>query len=198
MRAIATMLFGIASAVGACFIGAAAATYILAVPDGRQFANLDTPNLWTASPERVDARSQKFERIAPLVSAAYPVTSAAPEPKADVVANSASEDSSTDAASASLRNEHQQWCASRYRSYDRARDTYRSYSGQIRICVSPFAAPSMEITGSVSGNPDQLAWCFARYASYRANDNTYQPYGRPRRECVSPFSSNTSAETASQ
>ncbi|WP_244551816.1 BA14K family protein [Rhizobium tibeticum] len=87
---------------------------------------------------------------------------------------------------------------SRYRSYDPASDTYRAYSGQIRTCVSPFAAPSMEVTGSVSGSAGHAAWCSARYASYRVDDNSYQPYSGPRRECISPFPGDASAQTASR
>ncbi|MGR6432653.1 BA14K family protein [Rhizobium sp. PAMB 3174] len=32
---------------------------------------------------------------------------------------------------------HVAWCQSRYRSYDTGTDTYRSYSGAIRPCISP-------------------------------------------------------------
>lgn len=197
MKTIATMLFGAVTVVGACFIGAAAATYVLAMPEGQHFANLDAPDLWTSVPKPVDPRGQKFERVAPLVSAAYPITPTAPEPRANLAANSASDGVSSDAAEASLRHEHGDWCVSRYRSYDPASDTYRSYSGQVRTCVSPFAAPSM-VTGSVSGSAGHVAWCSARYASYRVDDNTFQPHSGPRRECISPFPGDTSAESASR
>ncbi len=198
MRAIAAMLFGVVSAVGTCVLGAGVATYILAMPDGQQLANLNTPDLWTAAPERVDTLSQKFERVAPLVSAAYPITARVTKPKTDLASNSASGNTASDSAAASLRNEHEQWCASRYRSYDPASNTYRSYSGQMRSCVSPITSPSMEITGSVSGGADHTAWCSTRYSSYRAQDNTYQPYNGPRRACTSPFPENSGAETASR
>ncbi|WP_318246550.1 BA14K family protein [Rhizobium sp. T1473] len=198
LKTIATMLFGAVTVVGACFIGAAAATYILAMPEGQHFANLDAPDLWTSVPEPVDPRSQKFERVEALVSAAYPIKPTAPKSRANLAANSASDGVSSDAAEASLRREHGEWCVSRYRSCDPAGDTYRAYSGQIRTCVSPFAAPSMEVTGSVSGSAGHAAWCSARYASYRVDDNTYQPYSGPRRECISPFPGDASAETASR
>lgn len=54
MKTIATMLFGAVTVVGACFIGAAAATYVLAMPEGQHFANLDAPDLWTSVPKPVD------------------------------------------------------------------------------------------------------------------------------------------------
>ncbi|RDJ11758.1 BA14K family protein [Rhizobium grahamii] len=199
MKAIATVLFGAAAAVGACLIGAAAATYILAVPEGQYLGNLETAGPWTSTPERVDPRSQKFERVAPLVSAAYPITPVVPKPKTDPATEATSQGMSADSGDTSLRNDHEQWCASRYRSYNPASDTYRSYSGQIRTCVSPFAAPSTEVTGSVSnGNTNHVVWCSGRYASYRTDDNTYQPYGGPRRECVSPFPEGSSIITVSQ
>jgi hypothetical protein len=123
LKTIASMLFGAVTVVGACFIGAAAATYVLAMPEGQHFANLDAPDLWTSVPKPVDPRSQKFERVAPLVSAAYPITPTAPKPSANLAANSASDGVSSDAAGASLRHEHGDWCVSRYRSYDPASDT---------------------------------------------------------------------------
>ncbi len=33
---------------------------------------------------------------------------------------------------------HVQWCSARYRSYDPASDSYRSFSGDIRRCISPY------------------------------------------------------------
>ncbi|OLP61237.1 hypothetical protein BJF93_20830 [Xaviernesmea oryzae] len=33
---------------------------------------------------------------------------------------------------------HMQWCSMRYRSYDPASDSYRSYGGEIRRCISPY------------------------------------------------------------
>jgi len=61
---------------------------------------------------------------------------------ADLAASPVSENVPSDAAEASSHNEHQQWCASPYRSCDPARDTYCSYSGQSGpVCLHLQARP---------------------------------------------------------
>jgi hypothetical protein len=103
---------------------------------------------------------------------------------------------------------HIQWCSQRYRSYRPEHNSYRSYSGSQRICISPFsdargtrrdeqlqhadlkmdqpyvesAAEGEEMTTLLT--PQHIASCFARYRSYRPEDNSYQPYGGgARRQC---------------
>ena len=39
---------------------------------------------------------------------------------------------------ATMSDAHVQWCGARYRSYDPASDSYRSFSGEVRRCISPY------------------------------------------------------------
>lgn len=50
---------------------------------------------------------------------------------------------------------HLQWCASRYRSYRPDENSYRSYSGELRPCISPYYDPG-DRTAS-TGQSDQGA-----------------------------------------
>jgi len=43
---------------------------------------------------------------------------------------------------------HMQWCAARYRSYRPAENSYRSYSGELRPCISPYYDPGGDRTAS--------------------------------------------------
>ncbi|MEQ1955169.1 BA14K family protein [Mesorhizobium sp. CN2-181] len=102
---------------------------------------------------------------------------------------------------------HVQWCSERYRSYRLENNSYRSYSGSQRECVSPFTSGSStreeeEVDHADIGidrphgryaveegpanflTPRHIASCFARYRSYNPDDNSYQPYGGgSRRQC---------------
>lgn len=49
---------------------------------------------------------------------------------------------------------HLQWCASRYRSYRPQENSYRSYSGELRPCISPYYDPGGDRTAS-TGEPGQ-------------------------------------------
>nr|WP_245446143.1 BA14K family protein [Mesorhizobium kowhaii] len=100
---------------------------------------------------------------------------------------------------ANLPAAHIDWCWERYRSYRPEDNSYLSYSGQRRSCISPYldlgAANLRPTTASVSYvdssadtdtgySTDHQEYCFSRYRSYRAEDNTYQPFsGGPRRPC---------------
>jgi hypothetical protein len=95
--------------------------------------------------------------------------------------------------------QHVSWCGSRYRSYDVASNTYLTFSGEVRDCVSPYLtglAPQWEgDEGEVIAASDEPTYvdahsvghaqaCMDRYRSYRMEDNSYQPYGGgPRRQC---------------
>lgn len=94
---------------------------------------------------------------------------------------------------------HAAWCSSQYRSYRPDDNSYTSYSGEIRECVSPYsgggaklqegifmqasaAYPSLDLDAGATA--EHIDSCLARYRSYRPEDNTYQPYGGgPRRQC---------------
>ena len=47
---------------------------------------------------------------------------------------------------------HLQWCATRYRSYRPAENSYRSYSGELRPCISPYYDPGGDRTASTDQN----------------------------------------------
>src|SRR5690606_14889112 len=103
--------------------------------------------------------------------------------------------------------EHTAWCSQRYRSYRPHSNSYTSYSGAIRECVSPFSGDSepynddvIYIEASAQGSSfdpleqgdssesymdsGHVRSCLDRYRSYRVEDNSYQPYGGgPRRQC---------------
>jgi len=105
------------------------------------------------------------------------------------------------AQQARLPAAHVSWCADRYRSYNPDDNSYMSYSGQQRPCVSPYldttaaadrAAPAevsyvegaAPLVASADLSDDHVQSCFSRYRSYRPEDNSYQPYsGGPRRQC---------------
>jgi hypothetical protein len=97
---------------------------------------------------------------------------------------------------------HVQWCSQRYRSYRPQDNSYTTYSGGARQCVSPYSGAAAGVEGeyehetlsatlstdrpSSGGYPSSqhLQSCFDRYRSYRPEDNTYQPNdGGPRRQC---------------
>ena len=109
-----------------------------------------------------------------------------------------------------MMEEHAQWCASKYNSFNAEDGTYQPYNGRRRPCVSPFltaetasltdggeaAEEVMSNAERALGEPygaaeeemadmtDHVRECSARYRSYRAEDNTYQPFsGGPRRQC---------------
>ncbi|MFI0848674.1 BA14K family protein [Mesorhizobium sp. IMUNJ 23232] len=100
---------------------------------------------------------------------------------------------------------HVQWCSERYRSYRPGNNSYRSYSGSQRECVSPFTSGSRtreeeEVDHADIGidrpharyaveegpasflTPRHIASCFARYRSYSPENNSYQPYGGGSRQ----------------
>nr|WP_240545120.1 BA14K family protein [Sinorhizobium fredii] len=106
---------------------------------------------------------------------------------------------------------HVDWCANRYRSYRASDNSYRSFSGGRRTCISPYmnaagtpsedvlpppapaenldaSSTEMDFSADASGvgnlSLEHVDYCFSRYRSYRPEDNTYQPFdGGPRRQC---------------
>ncbi|MDX8534695.1 BA14K family protein [Mesorhizobium sp. VK25A] len=52
---------------------------------------------------------------------------------------------------------HLQWCAARYRSYRPAENSYRSYSGELRPCISPYYDPGSDRTASTGGGQNDQA-----------------------------------------
>jgi hypothetical protein len=184
MKAIASAAFAIASSIGVCIAAGSLASVVLANPEAHTAESLSQPDLWTTKPVRVDIANRNYERI-PAVYSSY-VTDA---PKVAVASRQVvTLRQEPEATAPTLSAEHLNWCAGHYRSFDAATNRYRAYGGQMRTCMSPFAASSSTVatTVAVSNGADSAAaaWCAARYQSYRAEDNSYQPYDGPRRVCV--------------
>lgn len=200
-----------------------AVAYLSADRVERQTPAADTTALWTNEAVTVDADGQDLERIDnPRIALADgeqqssdapagvesmiwvdPVTTASFVYEDDFAAPQESED-----AGAQFSEAHHAWCAQRYRSYDRADNSYNPYRGGRRECVSPYydevvaASPAEHQVASADGSfgfvaeaqandnapqalgAEHVRRCFSRYRSYRLEDNTYQPYGGgPRRQC---------------
>ncbi|NKK36384.1 BA14K family protein [Rhizobium leguminosarum bv. viciae] len=183
MKAIASVVFGILSSVGACVAAASVASYVVADSEPHAFNELAARDLWTTTPVKVDPRQQHYERIPPLYSSYVTEASAS-------VASTARPDSARPPAELQtpqprLSAAHLAWCGEHYRSFDPATNSYRSYSGEIRECISPFQPTVAEADEGVGSkvNAEAAARCAARYKSYRPEDNTYQPWEGPRRSC---------------
>lgn len=182
-----------------------------------QFTGLDIRDLWTSKPVRVDRAAQNLERLppryatnvvmAPAQSASNEVALEAevadlgsPVAGIDIISTGSVNDEGSDALEAALPAQHLAWCGKRYRSYDPANNTYRSFSGTLRDCTSPYLtdnaeeiaedAELMAVNDGKTNSTDRsfedanTSACMARYRSYRPSDNSYQPYGGgPRQQC---------------
>ncbi|NKL37003.1 BA14K family protein [Rhizobium leguminosarum bv. viciae] len=183
MKAIASVAFGILSSVGACMAAASVASYVVAESEPHAFGDLEARDLWTTTPVKVDPRQQHYERIPPLYSS-Y-VTEASASMASSVRPDSARPPAELQTPQPRLSAAHLAWCGDRYRSFDPGTNSYRSYSGETRECISPFqrivAGADEEVGTKV--NTHAAARCAARYRSYRPQDNTYQPWDGPRRSC---------------
>jgi hypothetical protein len=214
MKATATLAFFLCVAMSLFVAGFLSASALMAKPASEALANLDAPDLWPSSPKPIAAADRGLERVAaaPPVSLAPSETLAqAATPVVADEAGNAPHDASTEidqtqpgleaaamgsdgAATPLYSHEHQAWCAQRYRSYSADDNSYNSYSGERKDCVSPYMdVASTDDTGlaqaaAAGSQPavldDQAHRCAERYASYRTSDNTYQPFGGPRRICV--------------
>ncbi|MBX4927305.1 BA14K family protein [Rhizobium binae] len=183
MNGIATVAFGIVSSIGACMAAASVASHVVADSEPRAFTDLAAPDLWTTRPVKVDPHRQHYERIPPVYSS-Y-VTEALATEVLRMVSQPARPSTELQAPQPEFSAEHLAWCAKRYRSFDPATNSYRSYKGEIRECSSPFQqtiAASPEV-GGTKVNAQAAARCAARFRSYRPEDNSYQPWGGPRRSC---------------
>jgi hypothetical protein len=183
MNAIASVAFGIVSSVGACMAPVSVASHVVADSEPHAFPELATGDLWTASPVKIDPRQQHYERIAPLYSS-Y-VTEAPTTVASRTTTQPARPASKLQTPQPELSLQHLAWCAQRYRSFDPATNSYRSYSGETRECSSPFQRNIAESDegGGTKVNAQAVARCAARYRSYRPEDNSYQPWDGPRRSC---------------
>jgi hypothetical protein len=185
MKTLASLTFGIASSIGLCIAAVSLTEAVIAEPEVRRLDAASSPDLWTDTPVRVDVTKQNYERIAPVFS-----TYVAEAPRSSIIDRSPAPAFTPELEKPTLSAQHLTWCASRYRSYDPATNTYRSFSGKMKACTSPYKAlqsgndvVAQAQTGATV-NSSTASWCAARYQSYRATDNTYQPYDGPRRTCV--------------
>ena len=218
LQLLGNLAFAVSTVVGV-FVVAANASGPEQEP--HRFQGLYTAGLWTSEPTRVDPTKQKLERIAvPVVAvaAANPELETAHATNAVNSREVASLDPSaglarlqqadltgqpvpaSNAVDTAMQAAHVTWCLRHYRSYDMADNSYRSFSGQRRSCVSPYLSETGQAplpvarTADAAGAamiPDEASMsdharsCMQRYRSYRVADNTYQPFdGGPRRACM--------------
>ncbi|MEI9411683.1 BA14K family protein [Mesorhizobium salmacidum] len=198
MKAILALVSGFVLTLAVFGSGLAFAAWLLAAkPAHEARPTVSVAELWTRNARPVNKAGQNLERL-PADQPAPPDI-AAKEPAPDPAATGSIEPAASDAV---LPASHLQWCASRYRSYHPDDNSYLSYSGRLRPCVSPYldagadqgAKPSAEVSYAETGDAvstataglsaDHVDSCFNRYRSYRPEDNSYQPYsGGPRRQC---------------
>lgn len=208
-------LGGFFVSLGMFVVGVVTATWFLAAEPIQQAAQAsEMDRLWTVSPRKVDVASQNLERLPPT----NPAPTADPAvPQGIDTTTTASVQPEPAAGENDLRSDvnfaaHVEWCERRYRSYRPNDNSYTSYDGDDRPCVSPYSqdllGSSSEETASVetgeggydgesdftqyasdqSGISDvdanHVSDCFARYRSYDPADNSYQPFGGgPRQQC---------------
>ncbi|WP_082597332.1 BA14K family protein [Rhizobium sp. Root708] len=194
MKTIVTLAFGITCTVGASLGVASVASVVVTEPESSAGLTPGASELWTTTPVKIDRAAQSFERLPAVLStyASSPAriarTASPAEQNIEVSMNA------TDGVP-DFSADHLNWCASRYRSYNANMNTYRSFSGEMRSCSSPFESRQSasdkylgQAAKSSFTSEGVVAWCAARYQSYRPADNTYQPYGGQRRPCLGPKS----------
>jgi hypothetical protein len=225
------MIGGLLMSLGMFVSGVAVAAYFLSTePTPSVTASVDVSDLWTGVPRTVNTSVQPFERLPALHQASAPEPSAEPPVQtgeamaaeltaasADPIAIGATPAGSEQIAAGQddglSSAAHAQWCADRYRSWRPEDNSYTSFSGRQRPCVSPYSRGQEAAAEPVSSAPseaenyvefedeqpllqyasgeqaayagsDHVSYCFDRYRSYRPEDNSYQPYGGgPRRQC---------------
>jgi hypothetical protein len=211
MKTVASLLAGTAFAV-TILLGAVQIASALIVPehDAPRFTGLEVADLWTMTPVRVDPEKQTYERLPPrygsgvvtvsastIKSTEHTVVSVAEN--LDAMETGAVTDTDLHREFSALSEEHVSWCHAQYRSYSIDDNSYMTYSGELRTCVSPHSSDPMQGSEQaeailiqdgannvmpVAANSAHAQNCLQRYRSYRAEDNSYQPYGGgPRKQC---------------
>ena len=198
MKALLGLVCGFVLTLAVFGSGLAFAVWLITASPPRQApATASMAELWTKTARPVDKAAQNLERLP-----AEQLAPASIEPKRQVGETDPTATGAIAPATAELPQPHVAWCASRYRSYRPQDNSYMSYSGQQRPCVSPYldagddqgAQPSAAVSYVEGGvapavattalSADHVDSCFSRYRSYRPDDNSYQPYsGGPRRQC---------------
>ena len=213
MKTVASLLAGTALAVTMLLGGVVVASAVL-VPQEEvtPFTGLDVADLWTLAPVRVDPQQQTYERLPPRYGSNVMIASTTATQQTPVEQKTAStvqnvdsmetgavRNADTDQDALILSEAHISWCEARYQSYSGDDNSYVSYSGEMRTCVSPYSLEPDQHDGEAeamlvqdeTGRSTPIAIssthaqnCLQRYRSYRAEDNSYQPYGGgPRRQC---------------
>lgn len=218
MKPLLELLTASALAAGMVIGGVVLASAALAPEeDPHRFTGLDIDDLWTMEAVRIDRSAQDLERLPPRYAShvvmSEPSVRQSQEGAAtassdanyqvgdiDILVTSAIDEATSGFGTDTLPPEHLSWCEARYRSYDPVHNTYRSFSGTVRPCNSPFQVEvmadiredEMEVINvsashaetGLTVNESQVNACMDRYRSYRSSDNTYQPFGGgPRRQC---------------
>lgn len=200
MKAVLGLVSGFVLTLAVFGSGLGFAAWLLAKPPREATATVSVAELWTRKARPVNKAGQGLERL-PAAQSAPPDLPAKPqETPPDPTVTGAIAPKAAD-----LPPPHLAWCASRYRSYHPDDNSYLSYSGQLRRCVSPYLQAAGQAVlpaagdggengaglgvyvaddGGAALSADHVDSCFSRYRSYRPEDNSYQPYsGGPRRQC---------------
>lgn len=185
------------------FVGGAALaiTYLTAKPVPVQKPAVDAAMVLPTQAVKVDTTLRNLKRVERQPAVEPRTHEQAPEPAPAVDhTRTASNSAPQTSASTTLSSDHVNWCTHRYRSYRPDDNSYRSYSGVARECISPFSDHNV-VTRPSSASPENIGYaeaaassgyqsaqhvdyCFSHYRSYRPEDNTYQPFGGgPRRQC---------------
>lgn len=198
MKAVLGLVGGFMLTLAVFGSGLVFAAWLLAAkPEREARPTVSVAELWTKKARPVNKAAQNLERL-PAEEPA-PADIAAKEPAQESAKQQPDPTVTGAIAPAGLPRPHLAWCANRYRSYNPDDNSYMSYSGQQRPCISPYlaadrATPPAEASyvegaglgayAATGGDTDHVASCFSRYRSYRPDDNSYQPYsGGPRRQC---------------
>ena len=185
MKALLGIVGGFVLTLAVFASGLAFATWLLAAKPVRQATpTIGVSELWTKDAQPVDQQKQTLERIPAQQAAGAPakpagteggtqtaaLTPSAPqahprlqplpgvsEPGQPAPDANAPQPATPDRqALQQLPVAHLQWCANRYRSYRPDENSYRSYSGELRPCISPYYDPGGDRTASIgAGQSDQ-------------------------------------------
>ncbi|PBC11228.1 BA14K family protein [Mesorhizobium sp. WSM3859] len=130
-------------------------------------------------------------RLQPLPDVSAPTQ---PAPDANATQQPAPAD---EQAERQLPVAHLQWCASRYRSYRPAENSYRSYSGELRPCISPYYGGDRTASTGTRISDDQTSDDQAEMEGYAPSGDGYATaYGAPPEE-ISPEAAQASSRQVS-
>ena len=200
MKAVLGLVCGFVVTLAVFGSGLGFAAWLLAKPPRQATATVSVAELWTRKARPVNKAGQGLERLPAAQSAPPDIPAKPQETPPDPTVTGAIAPKAAD-----LPPPHLAWCASRYRSYHPDDNSYLSYSGQLRRCISPYLEAAGQAVLPAAGDGDEngaglgvyvadeggaalsaghVDYCFSRYRSYRPEDNSYQPYsGGPRRQC---------------